>query len=99
MRIVIALWRLAETTVEVGDEGGRPGIRGLPCADAAQPELLHEPVLQRLVGPLHASLGLTAVRAERVDIELVQRAPELRDPFARRLRALLHVKDAGLVAV
>lgn len=68
-------------------------------ADAGQPQFLGQPVLQRLVRAFHASLGLARVGTECVDIEIIQRPAELRDAFACRLRALLHVEDAGLVAV
>jgi hypothetical protein len=44
---------LAETPVEVGDKGGRRGTGRLVRADAAQPELLHEPLLRRQVGALY----------------------------------------------
>ncbi|SEJ19929.1 hypothetical protein SAMN05192539_1007238 [Paraburkholderia diazotrophica] len=99
MRVVIASRRFAETPVEVRDEGGRIRIGCLPRADATQPQLLDEAVLQRQVGALHASLRLARVRAERVDIELVQGPAELRDAVARRRRTVLHMEDTGLVAV
>ena len=72
-------------TFKVGDEGGRIRIRGVPRADAAQPQLLDQPVLQRLVRAFHASLGLARVGTECVDIELIQRPAKLGDAFARRL--------------
>jgi hypothetical protein len=44
-------------------------------ADVAQAQLLHQPVLKRLVGALNATLGRTRVRADDVDVELAQARP------------------------
>src|SRR5579863_479094 len=86
MRIVVAAWRLAETLIEISDEGGRIGIGCFPRADPAQAQLLDEPVLQSQVGTLHPSLGLARVRTERIDVQFVQGPAELRYAFAGRAR-------------
>ena len=70
-------------------KAGRVRIRGFHGADAAQPQLLHQPVLQRQMRALDAALGRTAVRAERVDVQLVHRAAKLRDAVAAVCRARL----------
>src|ERR1700680_4210814 len=46
-------------------------------ADACQPQLLHQPVLQRMMRPFHAALGLAGIGAQNLDVELRQGAPEL----------------------
>ena len=46
-----------------GDESGREGLRVLGRRDRPQPHLSDQPVLQGLVGPLHAAFGLACVRA------------------------------------
>ncbi len=82
MRVVRDTWRHGETAIVVGQEDREEG-RGLGRArDSAEAELLDEPILQRAVGPLDAALRLRAVRAKAVDVEVPQRAPELREPGA-----------------
>src|SRR5689334_23652636 len=99
MRIMIAAGRFAEAPVELGDEAGRVSIGRFARADAAQTQLLDQPVLQGQIGALHTPFGLTGVGTERVDVELVQGSPELRHAFASRARAVLDVEHARLVAV
>jgi hypothetical protein len=42
-----------------------------------QAQLLHKPVLQRLVGALNAALRLWGVGADDVNVELIERPAEL----------------------
>jgi len=53
------------------------GVGRVDVIDAGEPQLLHQSVLQRLVGPLDPALGLAGVGAVQVDVEAVQGAPEL----------------------
>lgn len=91
---------LAEACVEVRDELRRKGVGRLNRADAAQAQLLHEPVLQRLIGALDATLGLWGVGADDVDVELIERAAKLRQAAgAVLLRTMGRSEDAVLVAI
>jgi hypothetical protein len=67
-------------------------------ADAAQAQLLDEPVLQRQMRTLDAALGRTAVRTPRVNVELVHRAAKLRDAVAGgcRTRAAEHARAVAV---
>ena len=66
--------------------------------DACEPELFHEPVLERLVGGLDPALGRRGVGADHIDVQLAHRPTEWRQPGARVLLAI-DPEDAGLVAV
>src|SRR4051812_31912600 len=68
-------------------------------SDAAQTELLHQAVLERLVHPLDATVCLRRVRADDVDFELGQGEPELRHALGPARRAfVVDAEDAVLVA-
>jgi hypothetical protein len=56
VRVERALRRLREARVIRRDEGGHVRVRGVNGTDAAQPQFLHEPVLQRQVRTLDAAL-------------------------------------------
>lgn len=53
-----------------------------------QPHFLDQPILQRLVGALNASLGLAAVGTDKFNAQIAQRTPKLRGSAAARVRAL-----------
>ncbi|MBB1629974.1 hypothetical protein A9975_03735 [Cupriavidus sp. UME77] len=99
VRIEVASGHLGEPHIEVRQEDRGKGIGLGQRRDAALAQLLDQPVLQRAIHSLHAALGLAAVGAQALDIQLVQRAPELRmvspcgDAFG------IDPEDAGLVAV
>ncbi|CAG9199945.1 hypothetical protein BVI1335_150020 [Burkholderia vietnamiensis] len=98
MRIEIALRRLRKACVVSSDEGGRIGVGVVDCADAAQSQLLDQPILQRQVRTLNAPLGRAAVRAERVDVQLEHRPAKVRHAAAGFARGRA-AKYAGFVAV
>ncbi len=92
--------RLREPAVVVIHELGQVGVADVHRGDVAEAELLHEPILERLVHPLDATLRLGRVRADDVDVELAEGAPELRHALGTVGRALgVHAEDAVLVAV
>ena len=100
MGIVGIAWRAPEALVVGGDELRQERVAGLHGRDAPQPELLHQPVLQRLVHPLDAPLGLRGVGADDLDVELGERAAELRHATGSASRVLSsHPEDGVLVAV
>lgn len=66
MHVLRITRRLAKATIEVGHELWRIGVRRRDRVDAAQPQFLDEPILQRLVGALDAPLGLRGVGADDV---------------------------------
>jgi hypothetical protein len=74
VRVVRVARRAPEPAVVVVRELGQGRVPVGHRGDAAQPELLHEPVLQRLVHVLDAALRLRRVRADDVDVELAERA-------------------------
>lgn len=78
MRIVRIARRASEALVVCRDELGRIRVRRLASRNAAQANVLDEPVLQGLVRALDTTLGCGRVRADDVDVELAHRAPELR---------------------
>src|SRR4051794_31478016 len=89
--------------MEIQSLGGRSGelaivalkkarqkrIGGFTVADARQPQLLDQPVLQGRMSPLDASLGLARVGAQDLNIELRQRPPELGHAVASAASSLL----------
>src|ERR1700674_2534433 len=77
MEVPISRRGLGETGIWGFDEGRQKCVRSLNGADACQPQLLHQPVLQRVMGPFHAALGLTGIGAQNLDVELRQSTAEL----------------------
>ncbi len=67
--ILGALWLDGEAGVEVGHEGGEEGVGGVDVRDLTQAQRLDQTVLQGLVGPLHAPLGLRGVGMNGGDVE------------------------------
>src|SRR3954453_2499457 len=74
-------------------------IGGFTVADARQPQLLDQPVLQGRMSPLDASLGLARVGAQDLNIELRQRPPELGHAVASCRILLADPEDRMLVGV
>src|ERR1700731_3847526 len=62
-------------------------------------KLLDQAILQGLVGALDAALRLRRVGAQNVDVERVQRAPELGHAVTLDRPGAIDPKDAVLVAV
>jgi hypothetical protein len=79
-------------------KAGEQGVAGVDVVGAGQAQLLHQAVLQRLVGPLDAALGLGRVGAQDIDVELVQGPAEL-GHAAFGLVGLVGAEDRMLVAV
>src|SRR5512143_3445115 len=77
------------------------GRRVFPSARvrARQPQLLDQPILQRLMRPLDPTLRLARVGADDVDVESVQRPPELGHPITAERASLVDTKHPMLVAV
>ena len=89
-----------ETPVVVLHERRDEGVGALHGVDALKAELFDEPVLQRVIHPLDATLGLRAVRTDDLDVEVGQCTPELSNTPVPAGGALLgHAKYAVLVAV
>lgn len=86
MRIERAPGRFRKARGICGDEGGRIRIGRLNGADPPEPQLLHQPVLQRQVRAFNAPFGQAAVRAKRVDVQLVYRPDEMRHAAPRAVR-------------
>ena len=100
MQILVVPGGLGEAAVVVGHENREQGVAGVDVVGAGQAQLLHQPVLQRLVHPLDAALRLRGVGADDVDVELGQGAAKLRHTPGPAPRALVvHAEDAVLVAV
>src|SRR6266404_476828 len=98
--VVGVLRRASEALVVIRHELRQERVAGFHRREAAQTQLLHQAVLQRFVHPLDAPLRLRAVGADDVDVELGQRAPELRDaPGPAGCAVVVDAENAVLVAV
>ena len=76
--VVFAHWISSETSVVRVDERMSCLVGCFDRGDVCEAKLLHESVLKRQMGTLHATLGLRRVGADDVDVEFRQRTPELR---------------------
>ena len=99
VQILVVERRLGEAGVVVGHEARQEGVAGLHGADAGEPQLLHQAVLQGLVGALDAALGLAGVGADDLDVERLQRATELGHAVAVKPGRLVDAEDRVLVGV
>ncbi len=99
MRIKVAPGRFGKAGVEVGHKDRHEGVGVGLRRDPAQPQLLDQAVLQRAVHPFDTALGLAAVGAQAIDIELVQRAPELGVAVAAGGIGPVDPEHTGLVAI
>jgi hypothetical protein len=72
VKILVVERRLGEAGVVVGHECRQEGVAVVHGADAGEPQLLHQPVLQGLVGALDATLGLAGVGEDDLDAERLQ---------------------------
>jgi hypothetical protein len=66
---------------------------------AGEPQLFHQAVLQRLVRPLDPALRLARIGADNLDVERVERTPELGHAVAADGPLVIDAKNAVLVAV
>ena len=66
-----------EFRVPQRDEPLREGLRAKNIADIDQPHLLDQPVMQGLIGPLHAALGLRGRGRIKFDVQTLRYASEL----------------------
>jgi hypothetical protein len=69
--------RLGKARVVIGHESGEQGVPRGQVARSGKPQLLDQAVLQGLVRPLNPTLRLARIGADNVDVESVERAPEL----------------------
>ena len=98
--VVRVFRRAPEAPVVVLHELRQERVASFHRREAAQTQLLDQAVLQRLVHPLDAALRLWAVGADDVDVELGQRAPELRDASGPTGRTVVvDAENAVLIAV
>ena len=72
---------LAKAKIEVSHELRRIGVGRVNRVDAAQPQFLDQPILQRLVGALDATLGLRGIGTDDVDVELIEGPPNCVRPL------------------
>src|SRR3954449_12857705 len=78
------------------------GRRAFPLGQAGRagkPQLFHQAVLQRLMRPLNSALRLARIGADNLDVERVERTPELGHAVAADGSLVIDAKDAVLVAV
>src|SRR5919112_1921866 len=99
--------------MEIQSLGGRSGelavvalkkarqkrIGGFKVADARQPQLLDQPVLQGRMSAFHPPFGLAGVGAQDLDVEVRQGAAELGDAVAACGLLLADPEDRMLVGV
>ena len=69
--------RLEETCIALFHETGKERIGSRHARDGGQLQFLHQPVLQRTVGPFHATLGLDRIGAGDLDSQLIQSPAEM----------------------
>ena len=99
MNIAILKRRLGKARVVVINERRQERIAGRNAVDAAQPHLLHQPVLQRSIGSLHTTLGLRGVSANDVDVQRMQSPAELGHAIAADRILLVDPEHHVLVGV
>src|SRR3954464_5574011 len=99
--------------MEIQSLGGRSGelaivalkkarqkrIGGLTAADARQPQLLDQPVLQGRMSAFHPPLGLAGVGEPYLDVEVRPRTAELGHAVASCRNLLADPEDRMLVGV
>src|SRR3954464_9877471 len=76
--------------------------KGIPFSQAGrtgEPQLFYQAVLQGLVRPLDPALRLARIGADNLDVERVQRTPELGHAVAADCPLVIDAKDPVLVAV
>src|ERR1700730_7825997 len=99
MEVLGVVRLLAEAGVVISQEIRQCFIAGGDRTDPLKAQFLDQAILQGLVGALDAALGLWRVGAQNVDVERVQRAPELGHAVALDGPGAVDPKDAVLVAV
>src|SRR6202022_5156628 len=99
MEVLGVVRLLAEAGVVIGQETRQQLVSGGDGADTLKTKLLDQAILQGLVGALAAGLRLGRVGAQNVDVERVQRAPELGHAVPLDRPGAIDPKDAVLVAV
>ena len=77
MGVLAVSRRHGELFVPCGDEGGREGLRLLNRGNPPEPHLAHQPILQSLVGPFDAALGLRGERVDEFDAQALADPAEL----------------------
>jgi hypothetical protein len=83
----------------IGQKSRQQLVSGGDRADTLKAKLLDQAILQGLVGALDAALLLRRIGAQNVDVERVQRAPELGHAVTLDCLGAIDPKDAVLVAV
>jgi hypothetical protein len=100
MHVFRIAWWLAEPGIEILDKRRCIEVCRFDRIDIAQPQFLHQPILQGLVSTFNAAFGLRGVGADNVDVQLIERPTELcqaaRPVFLRSMRT---AENAMLVAV
>src|SRR6202035_431068 len=99
MEVLGVVRLLAEAGVVISQETRQQLVSGGDGADTLKTKLLDQAILQGLVGALDAALRLRRVGAQNVDVERVQRAPELGHAVTLDCPGAIDPKDAVLVAV
>ena len=77
MQVVRTARCLGEAGIVAVREAWQERVRSLHLADAGEPKLLHQPILQRSVRPLDTALGLAGVGAQDLDVQPVEGTTEL----------------------
>src|SRR5215216_2941008 len=91
--------RSGELAIVALHEARQERIGGLKIADARQPQLLDQPVLQGRMSAFLPPLGLARVGAQDLDVEVRQGAAELGHAVASCRRLLADPEDRMLVGV
>jgi len=73
----VVLWCHGETGVVLGHKLIHQGVGGVQIIDALQAQFLDQPILQGLIGPLHAPLWPGAVGVNRLNVQALERTGEL----------------------
>src|SRR5207302_10270721 len=90
---------LAEAGVVIGQETRQQLVSGGDRTDTLKAKLLDQAILQGLVGALDAALRLRRVGTKNVDVERMQRAPELGHAVALNRARAVDREGAMLFAV
>ena len=98
--IVVAAWLNCKATIEVFPELWQEGIGRVNVGDTLQTQLLHQAILEGLIGTLNPAFGLRTIRTDDLDVQFLHRPSKLGNAVAQTTGLLsIDPKDAVFVAV
>jgi hypothetical protein len=99
MHVLRQIRRFGESEVVVLHKGVGEGIGRGEGADSLQAQLLHQPILERAMRPLDATLGRRRVGTQDLDVQLVHGATKLGHASALKRTRLVDAEDRAFITV